>query len=152
MANKLNLFLLFLLLVSCNPIRKAERRVLENHESAERVFRELEKTRPCANDTSFITSIDTVVEFEHFASSFKQPSFRFGQISYSKDTVIKKVKVTEYKTSYIVDNRRLNVALDSVRFYKTLSVEYNKDKYQYKKALILLIISILIYIIIKIKL
>ena len=49
MGNKTKVFaiylicLLLLITFGCNPVMKAERRVLNNVESSERVFRELEK-------------------------------------------------------------------------------------------------------------
>jgi hypothetical protein len=124
MANKI-LFLFLMLSLGCNPIRKAEKKVLNNIESSERVFRELEKTRPCANDTSLITKYDTTllvdtitnytrdtitIDGKEYITIFEQPK-----------TIVKTFKVYETKTAYIVDNRRLNIMADSVRFYKASS-------------------------------
>ena len=152
MGNKLNIFVLFLALVSCNPLQKAQKRILANPEASERIFRELEKTRPCANDTRFITDIDTITEVEHFISKLPKFTFPSFAITPPKDTFIKKIKIREIKTGYIVDTRRLGIMADSLRFYKTSLDNATHTAYQYKKWLILAIIAILIYIIIKVKL
>lgn len=152
MANRI-VFILCFFLLSCGGIRKAERRVLSNPESAERVFRELEKTRPCSNDTSYITSIDTIVEVDHYVS--RLPALNFPSFAIPNNVEkheCKKEKIIVSKTGYVVDNRRLNVALDSVRYFKTLNDINSKDKNKYQKRFILLIIGIIIYAIIKIKL
>jgi hypothetical protein len=129
MANKI-LVLFLMLSLGCNPIRKAERKVLNNLESSERVFRELEKTRPCVNDTTLITKydttllVDTIINYtrdtitidgKEYITIFEQPK-----------TIVKTVKVHEIKTGYIVDTRRLNLALDSVRYYK-VNAHINKE-------------------------
>lgn len=125
MGNKTKLFivyifiLLIIILSACNQIKKAERTVLNNIESSERVFRELEKTHPCANDTTFETKYDTITEVEHYISKIPRYSFQGFAIPPQPDTLIKKVKIYETKTAYVVDNRRLNIMTDSVRFYKT---------------------------------
>ena len=127
MGNKTRLFLIYLgllillILTACNPIRKAERRVLNDIASSERVFRELEKTRPCANDTSFVVLKDTIL------SSDTITDYKYDTINnvitktLQGKTIYKTKKVVEIKTGYIVDTRRLGLALDSVRYFKTLS-------------------------------
>ena len=127
MGNKTRLFLIYLgllillILTACNPIRKAERRVLNDVASSERVFRELEKTRPCANDTSFVVLKDTIL------SSDTITDYKYDTINnvitktLQGKTIYKTKKVVEIKTGYIVDTRRLGLALDSVRYFKTLS-------------------------------
>ena len=132
MGNKTRLFLIYLgllillILTACNPIRKAERRVLNDVASSERVFRELEKTRPCANDTSFVVLKDTIL------SSDTITDYKYDTINnvitktLQGKTIYKTKKVVEIKTGYIVDTRRLGLALDSVRYFKTLSIS-NKD-------------------------
>jgi len=132
MGNKTKLLIVYLLLLAililtaCNPIRKAERRVLNDVASSERVFRELEKTRPCANDTSFvvlkdtITSTDTITDYKYDTINNVVTKTLQGK------TIYKTKRVVEIKTGYIVDTRRLGLALDSVRYFKVLS-QTNKD-------------------------
>lgn len=124
MGNKTKIFIiylicLFLLILSgCNSIKKAEKKVLNNLESSERVFRELEKTRPCANDTSFIIisdtlyKTDTVIDYKIDTINNVATLIEKGKIIYKTKTII------ETKNAFIVDNRRLNIMADSVRIYK----------------------------------
>jgi hypothetical protein len=128
MANKI-LFLFLILLLGCNPIRKAEKRILNDKESSERVFRELEKTRPCANDTSIITKYDTTLLVDTI-TNYKRDTVTINGVEYitikeAPKTIVKTVKVHEIHTGYIVDTRRIGIIMDSVRFYKDSS-ESNK--------------------------
>lgn len=102
---------------------KAERRVLNDVQSSERVFRELEKTRPCANDTTIITKNDTTLLVDTI-TNYKTDTVNINGIEYitikeQPKTIVKTVTVHKVHTGYIVDTRRLGIVQDSVRFYKT---------------------------------
>ena len=121
--NKLLLIYLFiiwiLILTACNPIRKAERRVLNDVASSERVFRELEKTRPCANDTAFVTLLDTLVTSDTI-TDFKYDTINnVVTLKEAGKTIYKTKRIVEIKTGYIVDTRRIGIMADSLRIYKT---------------------------------
>ena len=129
MGNKSKIFIIYLiclivlLISACNPIMKAERRVLNDIQSSERVFRELEKTRPCANDTTIITKNDTTTLVDTI-TNYKTDTININGIEYitikeQPKTIVKTVTVHKVHTGYIVDTRRLGIVLDSVRFYKT---------------------------------
>jgi hypothetical protein len=151
MAIKVKILFLLLLLASCNPLRKAERRVLASPDASERIFRELEKTRPCANDTSYITILDTLVTTDTIIDYKRDTINNVITLTEKGKTIYKTKKVVEVKTGYIVDTRRLGILADSVRFYKTSLDIASKTSYEYKKWLILLVIAILAYFIIKVK-
>jgi len=136
MGNKTKVFAIYLICLflliafGCNPIRKAERKVLNNIESSERVFRELEKTRPCANDTTIITKNDTTLLIDT-VTDYKTDTITINGIQYitikeKAKTIVKTVKVNQIRTGYIVDTRRLTITLDSVRYYKE-SLQQSKD-------------------------
>ena len=129
MGNKTKVFAVYLICLflliafGCNPIRKAERKVLNNIESSERVFRELEKTRPCANDTTIITNNDTTFIVDTI-TDYKRDTITINGIEYitikeKGKTIVKTIKVNKIHTGYIVDTRRIGIVQDSVRFYKT---------------------------------
>ena len=125
MGNKTKIFIvylicLFLLIVlGCNPIKKAERTVLNNRESSERIFRELEKTRPCANDTTVISISDTLYKTDT-AIDYKVDTINNVITLTEKGKIIYKTKtIIETKTAFIVDNRRLAIMADSVRYFST---------------------------------
>lgn len=125
MGNKTKIFivylicLLVLILSACNPIRKAERRVLNDLQSSERVFRELEKTRPCANDTTFVTNLDTLVTTDTITNYKTDTINNVITLKEVGKTIYKTKRIVEIKTGYIVDTRRLGIMVDSVRFYRT---------------------------------
>ncbi len=126
---RLSIFLL-LFLVACNPIRKAERLILNDKSASERVFRALEPLHPCANDTAFITNTDTLTTTDTLIN-YKRDTIQVNGIEYitikeEPKTIIKTVKVHQIHTGYVVDTRAIGLALDSVRYYKTLA-QVNKD-------------------------
>jgi len=136
MGNKTKVFavylicLLLLITFGCNPVMKAERRVLNNLESSERVFRELEKTRPCANDTTIITKNDTTLLVDTI-TNYKTDTININGVEYitikeQPKTIVKTIKVNQIKTNYIVDTRRLGIMADSVRYYK-VNAQINKE-------------------------
>ena len=136
MGNKIKLFLVYILLIlvliltACNPIRKAERRVLNDVASSERVFRELEKTRPCANDTSFVTLLDTIYNIDTTIDYKYDTINNVVTLKEAGKTIYKTKRIVEIKTGYIVDTRRLGIMADSLRFYKQsfeTSTKYHKE-------------------------
>jgi len=136
MANNSKIFVFYLICLfliialGCNPILKAERKVLNNLESSERVFRELEKTRPCANDTTIITKNDTTLLVDTIIN-YKRDTISINGVEYitikeEPKTIVKTVTVHKVHTGYIVDTRRLGIMLDSVRYYK-VNAQINKE-------------------------
>lgn len=124
------IFIIALLAMGCNPIMKAEKKVLNNIESSERVFRELEKTRPCANDTTIITKYDTTTIVDTI-TNYKTDTVIINGVKYitkkeQGKTIIKTVYIDKIHTGYIVDTRRVGIMLDSVRYYK-LNAQVNKE-------------------------
>jgi hypothetical protein len=159
MGSKSKLFIIYLicliilLISACNPIRKAERRVLNDLQSSERVFRELEKTRPCANDTTIITKNDTTTIIDTI-TNYKTDTVNINGIEYitikeQPKTIVKTITVDKVHTGYIVDTRRLAITLDSVRYYKE-SLQQSKDtSKKWKSRFWYLILAIAAFIIIK---
>lgn len=159
MGNKTKVFAVYLICLflliafGCNPIRKAERKVLNNIESSERVFRELEKTRPCANDTTIITKndttllVDTVIDYKRDTITIN--GIEYITIKEKGKTIVKTIKVNKIHTGYIVDTRRLSIMLDSVRYYKVNS-QINKESSKKWRWRFWVLLGILIgYILIK---
>ena len=128
--NSILAVLLIALTFSCNPIRKAERLILNDKDASERIFRALEVTHPCANDTTLITKYDTTLLVDTVVD-YKRDTIRINGIEYitikeAAKTIVKTVKVNQIQTGYIVDTRALGIVLDSVRYYKTLA-QVNKE-------------------------
>lgn len=144
--------ILFLLLAACNPLQKAQKRILANPEASERIFRELEKTRPCANDTAFIVNSDTITQTDTITNYKRDTINNTIVLTEQGKTIYKTRDIVKIKTGYIVDTRRLAIMADSLRYFKTSLEISNTTRYKYQKAFIGLILLILIYIIIKVKL
>lgn len=130
MVSKYMAIFMAILLSSCTTIRKAERVVLNDKAASERVFRALESSHPCANDTTFVTNIDTLVTTDTIIN-YQKDTIQINGIEYitikeNPKTIVKTVKVHQIHTGYVVDTRSLGIALDSVRFYKTLE-QIHKD-------------------------
>ena len=140
--------LLIALTFSCNPIRKAERLILNNKDASERIFRALEVTHPCANDTTIVTKYDTTLLVDTVVD-YKRDTIRINGVEYitikeAAKTIVKTVKVNQIHTGYIVDTRALGIALDSVRYYKTLA-QVNKDNSKaWSRRFWVLLISLII--------
>jgi hypothetical protein len=152
MGNKIKIFIvylicLFLLIVlGCNPIKKAERTVLNNRESSERIFRELEKTRPCANDTTVISVSDTLYKTDT-AIDYKVDTINNVITLTEKGKIIYKTKtIIETKTAFIVDNRRLAIMADSVRFYKVSLQDSINTSNKWRSRFWWVILGLLAYI------
>lgn len=152
MGNKTKIFIvylicLFLLIVlGCNPIKKAERTVLNNRESSERIFRELEKTRPCANDTTVISVSDTLYKTDT-AIDYKVDTINNVVTLTEKGKIIYKTKtIIETKTAFIVDNRRLAIMADSVRFYKVSLQDSINTSNKWRSRFWWVILGLLAYI------
>jgi hypothetical protein len=129
MVNKI-ILILALFMVGCNPIKKAERTVLNNLESSERVFRELEKTRPCANDTTIMTKYDTTLLVDTL-TNYQRDTITINDKEYitikeAGKTIVKTIKVNQIHTGYIVDTRRVGILLDSVRYLGISLKDSNK--------------------------
>ena len=152
MGNKTKIFIvylisLFLLIVlGCNPIKKAEKTVLNNRESSERIFRELEKTRPCANDTTVISVSDTLYKTDT-AIDYKVDTINNVVTLTEKGKIIYKTKtIIETKTAFIVDNRRLAIMADSVRFYKVSLQDSINTSNKWRSRFWWVILGLLAYI------
>lgn len=148
---RLSIFLL-LILVACNPIRKAERLILNDKAASERVFRALEPSHPCANDTTIISNLDTVVSYEHFIAKVKPLQFQGFAITPAPDTIIKTIKVKQLHTAYVVDTRAIGIALDSVRYYKTLAQVHKDTSRAWSRRFWVLLVSLIIIGFLKYKL
>lgn len=147
-------------------IKKAEKKVLNNIESRKKVFRAIEPDFPCVTD-SFVTFIsDTLIKIDT-AYKYKLDTINSLQVIESVDTVFvnKTIRIKDTTKVIVTDLRRLNIALDSVNYYKGLSayykVQFNEQTEQTKVQKnrgdkwklyfwLLLIIPIILFIVYKI--
>jgi hypothetical protein len=109
--------ILFLLFVSCNPVKQ----VLRDQDKLEQVARVLVKGGWCANDTTFITKSDTLVEIDTFVNvKIQIDTQKVNEFVYITNwktrDIVKSVTIHDTLKSYIVDNARVRLLqTDSAR-------------------------------------
>ena len=148
MAPKAKLFIVYLiillgiLIIGCNPIRKAERLVLNNRDASNRVFNTLALERPCANDTTIITLSDTTILQDTIVDYKRDTINNVITLTEQGKTIVKTIKVVDIKTAYVQDMRMIGILSDSVRYYKTLYQTEHKYKKQAESRFWWLIIAL----------
>ena len=143
------LAILALLIISCNPIRKAERLVLNNRDASNRVFNTLALERPCANDTAFILNSDTITKTDTITNYKRDTINNIITLTEAGKTIYKTRDIVKIHTGYIVDVRKVAILMDSVRYYKVLYNTEHKYKQQAERRFWWLIIAIVGIIILK---
>jgi hypothetical protein len=109
--------LLVLLFVSCNPVKQ----VLRDQDKLEQVARVVVKGGWCANDTTFITKSDTLVEIDTFVNvKIQIDTQKVNEFVYITNwktrDIVKSVTIHDTLKSYIVDNARVRLLqTDSAR-------------------------------------
>jgi hypothetical protein len=109
--------LLILLFVSCNPVKQ----VLSDQEKLEQVAKVVVKGGWCANDTTYITKTDTIVEVDTLIEIQKDLEVVTLNdttyfIKWKTKTITKTLTIRDTLKSYIVDNARVRLLqTDSAR-------------------------------------
>jgi len=155
MAPKNKLILIYLaiiaalILTACNPLRKAERLVLNNRDASKRVFNTLALDNPCANDTIIFTLSDTTILHDTLVDYKRDTINNIITLTEQGKTIVKTIKVKDIKTAYVQDMRMIGILADSVRYYKVLYQAEHKYKKQAERRLFWLIIVIAAIVILK---
>jgi hypothetical protein len=155
MAPKSKLILIYLaiiaalILTACNPLRKAERRVLSDRDASKRVFNTLALDNPCANDTIIFTLSDTTILHDTLVDYKRDTINNVITLTEQGKTIVKTIKVKDIKTAYVQDMRMIGILVDSVRYYKVLYQAEHKYKKQAERRLFWLIIVIAAIVILK---
>lgn len=119
---------LILLFVSCNPVKQ----VLRNQEMLEEVAKVVVKGGWCANDTTFITKSDTIIDVDTIIRIDTQIDTQKVNNSvyltkWKTRDIVKSITIHDTLRSYIVDNARVRLLqADSSR----LSNEMNEWKHK----------------------
>jgi hypothetical protein len=122
--------LLLLLLIGCNPVKQ----VLRDQEKLEEVAKVVIAGGWCANDTTFITKSDTLVEMDTIIRIDTQTDTQiFNDTTYitkwkTRD-IVKSVTIHDTIKSFIVDNARVRLLqTDSARLTYELNEWEGKAK------------------------
>lgn len=155
MATKAKLFIVYLLIlvgiliIGCNPIKKAERLVLNNRDASNRVFNTLALEHPCANDTTILTLSDTTILQDTIIDYKRDTINNVITLTEQGKTIVKTIKVKDIKTAYVQDTRMISILSDSVRFYKVLYQTEHKYKQKAESRFWWLIIALVAIFILK---
>ena len=123
--------LLLILFVACNPVKQ----VLRDQEKLEEVAKVVVKGGWCANDTTFITKSDTLVEMDTIIRIDTQTDTQIINDSvyitkWKTRDIVKSVTIHDTIKSFIVDNARVRLLqTDSAR----LAFELNEWEGKAKK-------------------
>jgi hypothetical protein len=114
---KTKISLLLLLLVSCNPVKQ----VLRDTEKLAQVAEVVVRSGWCANDTTFITKSDTLVEVDTIIDlDIRIDTQKVNEFVYitkwKTNTITKTLTIHDTLKSFIVDNARVRLLqTDSAR-------------------------------------
>jgi hypothetical protein len=123
--------LIILLFLSCNPVKQ----VLRDKEKLAQVAEVVVRSGWCANDTTFITKSDTLVEIDTVINvDIQIDTQKVNEFVYvtkwKTNTITKTLTIHDTLKSYIVDNARVRLLqTDSAR----LSVEMDEWKGKAKR-------------------
>ena len=108
---------LLILLIGCNPVKQ----VLRDNDKLEQVAKVVIAGGWCANDTTFITKSDTLVEFDtlvevHTDVQIRNINDSVYVTNWKTKNIIKTLTIHDTLKSYIVDNARVRLLqTDSAR-------------------------------------
>jgi len=108
---------LLILLIGCNPVKQ----VLRDQDKLEQIAKIVIAGGWCANDTTFITKSDTLVEFDTLINvKLQVDTQKVNEFVYITNwktrDVVKSVTIHDTLKSYIVDNARVRLLqTDSAR-------------------------------------
>ena len=144
--------LLLILLIGCNPVKQ----VLRDQEKLEEVAKVVVKGGWCANDTTFITKSDTLVEVDTLVRvDTLTDTYVFNDTTYitkwkTRD-IVRSITIHDTVKSFIVDNARVRLLqADSVRLTNEVT-EWKGKADNRLSLLILLLIAIGIFIYLKLR-
>ncbi len=144
--------LLFLLLVSCNPVK----RVLRDQEKLEEVAKVVVKGGWCANDTTFITKSDTLIELDTLVRIDTETITEILNdtvyvTNWKTRDILKSTTIHDTIKSFILDNARIKLLqADSAALTINMN-EYKRKADSRLNWLVSLLIIILVYLYFKIK-
>jgi hypothetical protein len=144
--------LLLVLLIGCNPVKQ----VLRDQDKLEEVAKVVVKGGWCANDTTFITTSDTLVELDTLVRiDTLTDTYVLNDTTYitkwKTREITKKVTIHDTIKSFIVDNARVRLLqADSTRLIN-LANDYKSKADSRLNWLISLLVLIALFIYLKLR-
>jgi hypothetical protein len=139
-------------LIGCNPVKQ----VLRDQEKLEEVAKVVVKGGWCANDTTFISTSDTLVEVDTLVRiDTLTDTYVFNDTTYitkwKTREITKSITIHDTIKSFIVDNARVRLLqADSVRLSNDLT-EWKGKANNRLSLLILLLIAIALFVYLKLR-
>jgi hypothetical protein len=140
---------LLILLIGCNPVKQ----VLRNQEKLEQVAKVIVAGGWCANDTTFITKSDTLIDFDTLVNVKVQiDTQKVNEFVYITNwktrDIVKSVTIHDTIKSFIVDNARVRLLqADSTRLSnEVIRWEAKAKKRQLWIFLLIFVIGVYFYI------
>jgi hypothetical protein len=130
---------LLICLWSCNPLKKAENKVLADWESVKRVRAKTDVLLPCANDSLVFIHDSTIVNNTEYIRDTLVKQINDTTFVYYYDTAIVYKTNTKTINTVVVDKREVNKHIDSINALRLREaklqgsiheqrIEYNKMK------------------------
>jgi hypothetical protein len=144
--------LLLVLLIGCNPVKQ----VLRDQEKLEKVAKVVVKGGWCANDTTFITTSDTLVEVDTLVMiDTLTDTYVLNDTTYitkwKTREITKSITIHDTIKSFIVDNARVGLLqADSTRLIN-LANDYKSKADSRLNWLISLLVLIALFIYLKLR-
>jgi hypothetical protein len=144
--------LLLVLLIGCNPVKQ----VLRDQEKLEKVAKVVVKGGWCANDTTFITTSDTLVEVDTLVMiDTLTDTYVLNDTTYitkwKTREITKSITIHDTIKSFIVDNARVRLLqADSTRLIN-LANDYKSKADSRLSWLISLLVLIALFIYLKLR-
>jgi hypothetical protein len=144
--------LLLVLLIGCNPVKQ----VLRDQEKLEKVAKVVVKGGWCANDTTFITTSDTLVEVDTLVMiDTLTDTYVLNDTTYitkwKTREITKSITIHDTIKSFIVDNARVRLLqADSTRLIN-LANDYKSKADSRLNWLISLLVLIALFIYLKLR-
>ena len=141
-ANLLLIYIIGILLLvclwSCNPLKKAENKVLANVESVKRVRAVTDPLFPCANDSLvFIHDSATVVKTKYLRDTLVMQRNDTTFVNYFDTAIVTKL-VTKTINTVVTDKREVNKLQDSINAMAIreakLQGTINEQRLEYNKV------------------
>ena len=146
---KTKISLLLILLIGCNPVKQ----VLRDQDKLEQVAKVVIAGGWCANDTTFITKSDTLVEFDTLINvklevDIQKVNEYVYITNWKTRDIVKSVTIHDTLKSFIVDNARVRLLqTDSARLSgEAIRWEGKAKKRQLWIFLLLGVIGVYFYI------
>lgn len=142
--------LLFVLLISCNPVKQ----VLKDREKLNKVAEQVVRMGYCANDTTFITKSDTIVTHDT-TTELQVEVFSSNDTVYKYETkyrdIVKKVIIRDTIKAVVIDNSRIKLLQADSAILSQKMTDYKQKADSRLNWLLLIAVAFGLYLFFKYK-